>query len=125
MAIDVSGTRDVAALAFNVLISTCSIFRKAFVFNLLAWPLPPFLLVAALVQYVLGILFWVTLNLVQTNPLHHAILTGGTATTLSWLSYTLLTNKGFRRPTRQQWAGLAFFLLSESLVVVQVNFVVA
>ena len=122
MPIEVTSTSQVSALAFNFIINTCHVVRKACTFNAFKWPPPDYLILTIAIQYIQGFLFWVTLNIIQTNPLHHAIMTASTAVVASWLSYILLANRSFRFPSRQQVGGLAFFLISETLVVIQINF---
>ena len=111
------------ALGLTLLTSTIIFARRVLVLNRLACPPRGLQPVAYGVSLVSGLLFWATLNATKGDEVGVQLLLGLQSTTLAWLVLVLLVNERLRFPTRQQWLGLVFYLVTETSILFQVRLV--
>lgn len=111
------------ALALSFVTSTVIFLRKMLVLNRYAKTQSSYAFVAWFLSLVSGILFWITINSLQ-SLVTIQIATGVLSTTLAWVVLVLLVNESLQYPTRQQWVSLAFYALTEGVTLIQVRLIV-
>ena len=110
------------ALILSFVSSSIIFIRRVLVLNRCQRILSRTGLVTWAISLASGLLFWVTLNSLRVN-IAVQIVTGVLSTTLGWLTYVLLINESLRYPTTQQWVSLAFHVVTEALVLLQVRII--
>ena len=123
MSCSLTSLNQLGAVGISFVTSTVMFMRRVLVLNAFVWP-------PTLVQYVTwaisicsGLLFWVALTSLRSS-LEIQLSTGSLSTILAGITYVLLVNRRLRYPTRQQRVSLAFHVVTEALVLLQVRLVI-
>lgn len=110
------------ALGLTLITSTILFLRRTLVLEKFVWKFRAYHYVTWGISLASGILFWATLNALQST-IWLQLMFGVTSTTLSWLVYVLLTNEDLMYPSRQQWISLGFYVITEAMLLLQVRLV--
>ena len=106
------------ALGLSQLTALVIFGKRILVLN--RWKMPPSQLQisALLVSLLSGALYWVSLNSVNSQ-IWIQVPIGIWSTVMSWAVYVVLVNDDFYLPSKQQLASLVFYLITETLIILQ------
>ena len=111
-----------AALALSLFTSSLIFIRSTLVLNKYICPPKRFHILAYVFALMSGLMFWVTVNAVN-EPIEIQLLSGFTASTLTWVVYVLLVNEKLTYPSKQQLVSWLFHIITEASILLQVRLI--